>query len=74
MTTEFAVPVEQDPFLFDTEQLHTIAGTSTIGKGLAYFKDHRVAELDRDECRLWASVEARGGDPVRLCGATQRNG
>jgi len=64
MTTPYAVPAEQDPFLFDSEQLHAIAGASTIGKGLVYFKDHRVTDLDRDDSRLWASVEDEDEDLV----------
>jgi superfamily II DNA or RNA helicase len=64
MTTARAVSAEPDPFLFDSEQLHAVAGASAIRNGLADFKDNRVTELDRDEARLWARVEDAAFDEV----------
>ena len=52
---------EEDPFLYDTEQLHVIAGDSVVRQGLAYFKENRVMHLDLEEKGLWAQVE--GGRP-----------
>ena len=65
MATDFepqtAGPPEEDPFLYDTEQLHAIAGDSVVRQGLAYFKENRVMDLDLEEDGLWARVE--GGRP-----------
>jgi len=53
--------LEQDPFLYDTDQLHDIAGESIVRQGLAYFKENRVMDLDLVENGLFARVE--GGRP-----------
>jgi hypothetical protein len=53
--------LEQDPFLYDTDRLHAIAGESVVRQGLAYFKENRVMELDLEENGLFARVE--GGRP-----------
>jgi hypothetical protein len=57
MTATSAVPAEQDPFLFDPEQLHTMARASAIHRGLGDFKENRVIQVDRDQSLLRASVE-----------------
>ncbi|MEA3273721.1 MAG: DEAD/DEAH box helicase [Pseudomonadota bacterium] len=48
---------EQDPFLFDNEQLQALAEPDVIRAGLRHFKDNRVTSLDWEGDRLWASVE-----------------
>ncbi len=50
-------PAEQDPFLFDSEQLHAIADGPIIRDGLGDFKENRVTMLDGDVDRLLAEVE-----------------
>ncbi len=51
-------PVEcDDVFLFDREKLQKRASEKVVKQGLACFNENRVLELDRDEKRLWASVE-----------------
>ncbi len=50
-------PPGEDPFLYDTEQLHAIAGDSVVRQGLAYFKENRVMDLELEENGLWARVE-----------------
>ncbi len=61
MSTDFetktAPSPEEDPFLYDTDQLHAIAGDSVVRQGLAYFKENRVMDLDLEENGLWAQVE-----------------
>ena len=49
MTTDF--------FLYDTEQLNTLATEDTVKKGLAYFTENRVFALDVQENLLTAQVE-----------------
>ncbi len=65
MTTDFktktAPSLDVDPFLYDTEQLHAIAGDSVVRQGLAYFKENRVMDLELEENGLWSRVE--GGRP-----------
>lgn len=46
-----------DPFLFDTEHLHSIASGETIKKGLMYFTENRVIDLTKENDRLVAQVE-----------------
>ncbi|MCP4287477.1 MAG: DEAD/DEAH box helicase family protein [Gammaproteobacteria bacterium] len=55
--TKTGLSPEEDPFLYDTDQLHAIAGDSVVRQGLAYFKENRVMDLDLDENGLWAQVE-----------------
>lgn len=50
-------PSYDDPFLFDREALQKIAADRTITSGLAYFKDHRVMEIDQNDDTLWGQVE-----------------
>jgi superfamily II DNA or RNA helicase len=50
---------EQDPFLFDNEQLKSIADEWVIRQGLADFRDNSVTDLDCAENLLWAQVEER---------------
>ncbi len=53
---------QEDPFLYDTDQLHAIAGDSVIRQGLAYFKENRVMDLDLEENGLRARVEGSRRD------------
>jgi superfamily II DNA or RNA helicase len=48
---------EQDPFLFDSEQIQALAEPGMVRTGLRYFKDNRVTALDWEGERLWATVE-----------------
>jgi superfamily II DNA or RNA helicase len=48
---------EQDPFLFDSEQLQALAEPGVVRAGLRHFKDNRVTELDWEGERFWATVE-----------------
>ena len=54
----------QDPFLFDTEQLHLLAEADVVRAGLRHFKDNRVTELDWEGEHLWASVEDEDTEEV----------
>ena len=54
----------QDPFLFDTEQLHLLAEADVVRAGLRHFKDNRVTELDCEGQHLWASVEDEDTEEV----------
>ncbi|MCK5190467.1 MAG: SWIM zinc finger family protein, partial [Methylococcales bacterium] len=44
-------------FLYDTEQLNTLASEDTVKKGLAYFTENRVFALDVQDNQLTAQVE-----------------
>ena len=46
-----------DFFLYDTEQLNTLALADTVKQGLAYFTENRVFALDTQEKQLTAQVE-----------------
>ena len=46
-----------DFFLYDTEQLNTLALADTVKQGLAYFTENRVFALDTKEKQLTAQVE-----------------
>jgi hypothetical protein len=46
-----------DPFLLDTEQLHTLADSRVVATGLTWFKENRVTDLQHDEGGLHALVE-----------------
>ncbi|MFW5442767.1 MAG: SNF2-related protein [Methylococcaceae bacterium] len=46
-----------DFFLYDTEQLNTLATADTVKNGLAYFTENRVFELDAQENQVTAQVE-----------------
>ncbi|MGD0959180.1 MAG: DEAD/DEAH box helicase [Methylomonas sp.] len=46
-----------DPFLFDTEHLQSIASSETIKKGLIFFTENRVIDLTKENDRLVAQVE-----------------
>jgi superfamily II DNA or RNA helicase len=50
-------PLHEDPLFFDREDLYSIAEEASIHQGLRIFKEHRVLDIDQDQCRLWASVE-----------------
>ena len=49
MTTDF--------FLFDTEQLNTLATAETVKRGLAYFTENRVFALSVEDEQLTSQVE-----------------
>ena len=49
MKTEF--------FLYDTEQLNTLASAATVKQGLAYFSENRVFALDVQDKQLSSQVE-----------------
>jgi len=49
MTTDF--------FLYDTQQLNTLATAETVKKGLAYFTENRVFALDVQDDQLTSQVE-----------------
>ena len=46
-----------DPFLFDGEQIHSLAGPGPIRAALRLFQDKRVTDLDCTDEALWARVE-----------------
>lgn len=48
---------DQDPFLYDNEQMHALAPPRVVETGLLWFKENRVTDLKRDEDNLWAQVE-----------------
>ncbi len=54
MTTDF--------FLYDTEQLHTLATAETVMQGLAYFTENRVFAMDVQDRQLTAQVEGSKKD------------
>ena len=49
--------INQDPFLFDIEQLHAIATQPVIKQGLLHFQNNSVTELNCDAELLSAYVE-----------------
>lgn len=49
-------------FFYDNERLQTITSKKEIKQGLAYFKDHRVFDMDSDDNRLWAYVDDAQAD------------
>jgi superfamily II DNA or RNA helicase len=51
------IPPTKDPFFFDREDLKAIASTKNICKGLDYFKEYRVMDLDYDKEMLFSQVE-----------------
>jgi|GEM_PF-6140754 len=53
--------MRNDFFLYDTERLGAIASEQVITKGLAYFNENRVIDLDCTDTVLSAQVE--GSDP-----------
>jgi len=48
-------------FLFDAEKLNTIASESIVSRGLKYFKENRVFDVEWDATRIWGNVE--GSEP-----------
>jgi len=48
---------EQDPLLFDSEQIQALAGPEIVRSGLRHFRENRVTSLDWDAGSLWADVE-----------------
>jgi superfamily II DNA or RNA helicase len=53
--------MHNDFFLYDAERLGSIASEPVIAKGLAYFNENRVLDLERRDTLLSAQVE--GSDP-----------
>ncbi|CAK0769237.1 DEAD/DEAH box helicase [Gammaproteobacteria bacterium] len=60
MTDTLKTP-RSDPLLLDQERLQAIASAAAVRDGLAYFKDHRVTEVDGENNRLWGTVEDEDG-------------
>jgi superfamily II DNA or RNA helicase len=56
MSTEYPNP-DQDPFLYDNDQMHALAPARVVETGLHWFKENRVTDLERDEDILSAQVE-----------------
>jgi len=66
MTVASPAP-EQDPFLFDNDQLQALAEPGVVRAGLQHFRDNRVMALDWEGERLWATVEdEESEEPVGL--------
>ncbi len=56
---------EHDPFLFDIEQLRTMAAEPVIRQGLSHFQNNSVTELSSDSDHLFALVEdAKSGETL----------
>jgi hypothetical protein len=55
-----------DPFLFDAEQLQSLASPPIVRRGIAYFKEGRVTDLGWNAERLWASVEGTLPAPYQV--------
>lgn len=53
-----------DNFLYDTEQLKTLSSAETLKKGLAYFTENRVFDLEFDETHLVSQVEGSERDQI----------
>lgn len=53
----FCAAATKDIFLFDGEELRKIADEPTLALGLTCHRENRVLSLDRDDSRLWATVE-----------------
>lgn len=51
-----------DFFVYDTEQLHTLAKAETVKKGLAYFTENRVFDIDIGNGGITAWVEGTEND------------
>ncbi len=49
--------LQEELFLYDSEQLHAITSAIVIKQGLEYFKENRVTDMAWDKSRLWADVE-----------------
>lgn len=46
-----------DPFAHDVDRLMAISSEPIVRRGVAYFKDNRVMEIDWDAEHVWALVE-----------------
>lgn len=46
-----------DPFLVDAEGLHALASEKIVQRGVNYFKEHRVTDIDWDGEHIRANVE-----------------
>jgi superfamily II DNA or RNA helicase len=67
MTSTDTQANDQDPFLFDNEQLQALADPSVIRAGLQHFRENRVTRLGSEAGELWAEVEdADSGEPMSL--------
>ena len=51
-----------DPFLFDTEDLHTLTDPATLGEGLGLFREHAVTDVQVEDLALWARVDDKDFD------------
>ncbi len=61
---------ERDPFLFDIEQLRTLAPEHIVGEGLAHFQADSVTDLDWGGESLRAQVEDLKTEDTLLTGIT----
>jgi superfamily II DNA or RNA helicase len=50
-------PSPSSPFAVDLDRLRTLVTDRVIKRGIAYFKENRVTELDWDAAHVWARVE-----------------
>ena len=48
---------QTDPFIYDFDRLRVAASEPIVKRGIAYFKENRVTELDSDGTSIWALVE-----------------
>lgn len=57
-----------DPLLLDAEDLQGLASAPIISRGIAYFKENRVTDLEWNRDRIWAAVEGTrpGGYQVEI--------
>lgn len=63
-----------DPFLYDSDKLHSIARDDLVKQGLAYFSDKRVFSLDLLGERLTAQVEDAEDNEAYWLELTDRDG
>lgn len=67
MSTANTSSAHSDPFLYDAEQLKSIADEAVIRQALAWFKENRVHDLGGDEENLQAMVEDEDSDLDMSC-------
>lgn len=53
---------DKDPYFFDGEDLQAIADAEAIRRGLIFYKENRVIEVDQDQALLWGQVEDTDSD------------
>ncbi len=50
-----------DPYLFDADGLHDLASEKIVKRGVTYFKEHRVTDIEWDDGGIRSNVD--GSDP-----------